>query len=285
MKNQKHKGNTARPLLTPNEKAILTFLQSYILQHQIAPTLEEVRRHFGFASLNSVQRYFQQLQAKGYISLLGGNRKRSIQLLAHNTKNVPSTTPQPPISGTPREDAPQPVESLSLPLLGRVAAGGPIEAILDGEAVEVPASFVRYPTKTFALLVEGDSMIEEGIQNGDVIFVQKQSYAPNGAVVVATVSPDTQDSSTGSLDVATESLEQKRWMGRATVKKFYLHRDIHSSPQGFQPNLLMSENGISSNPRPKVELRPANSSLRSMWFDPGDVHIEGVVVALLRRYM
>src|SRR6202012_2827380 len=149
----------------------------------------------------------------------GGNQKRALQIL-HSSRSLSNLLAVPPALTTlpspshPKERAPlpekspPPVESFSLPLLGRVAAGSPIEAFTDNEFVEVPASLIRNPSKTFALIVQGQSMVEDGILDGDVIFVQKQTYANNGETVVAMVN------------------------AQATVKRFYLHtkEDIHRNP-------------------------------------------------------
>lgn len=93
-------------------------------------------------------------------------------------------------------------------------------------------------------------MIEDGILDGDIIFVQKQSYANNGETVVAMID------------------------NQATVKRFYLHSktkiDIHSNPQ--------------THAHPQVELRPANSEMGSMWYPPQHVDIQGILVGLLRRF-
>jgi repressor LexA len=150
---------------------------------------------------------------------------------------------------------PSQVESLSLPILGRVAAGLPIEAFLHDEHIDVPATMVRNPSKTFALIVQGQSMIEDGILDGDVIFVQKQTYANNGETVVAMVN------------------------NQATVKRFYLHHksngDIHSNPQTHTHPPAKTQ---------QVELRPANSTMQSMWYPPYNVDVQGVVVGLMRRF-
>lgn len=248
-----------RPL-TEKEKEVLEFIEGFIEGRGIAPTFQEIKENFGFASFNSVQRYLKQLQTKNYLHIPGDNQKRAIQVLHHSNsysnllrmnsaKTTYPNTNQPKkeasheshVSSTPR------VEPLSLPLLGRVAAGLPIEAFLNQEFVDVPPSLIRYPAKTFGLVVQGESMIEDGILDGDIIFVQKQSYASNGQTVVATVN------------------------NSATVKKFYLQnkKDIHDDPQ--------------VNPQKMVELRPANSQMKSFWYEPDQVDIEGIVVALLRR--
>lgn len=288
--------------LSPNELKVLQFIEQFIEERQVAPTFQEIKEHFGFASFNSVQRYLKQLQDKNYIHVPGGNQKRAMQLLNSSTtfsnslqerisapagspKNPPfptqSLNPQRPPFGrlmnlaqqgqvhrheaasagkkglSPlTESPPTAAEVLSLPLLGRVAAGSPIEAFLQNESVDVPASMVRNASKTYALVVEGQSMIEDGILDGDLLLVQKQSFANNGETVVAMVN------------------------NQATVKRFYLHRkrdtNIHSNPQ--------SHAHPPSQPDPQVELRPANSTMSSMWHPPSNVDIQGIVVGLMRRF-
>lgn len=254
--------------LSAKEKEVLEFIEGFIQVRGIAPTFQEIKDNFGFASFNSVQRYLKQLQSKNYLHVPGDNQKRAIQLLHPSDSyanllrmtSVRSSTTYPNNQSKEalleRESSPprgEPLslsgkETLSLPLLGRVAAGAPIEAFLHEEFVEAPPSLIRHPAKTFGLVVQGESMIEDGILDGDIIFVEKQSYANNGQTVVANMN------------------------NQATVKKFYLHskHNIHDNPQ--------------SNPHsPMVELRPANSQMKSLWVTPDRVDIQGVVVALLRR--
>lgn len=234
------------PPLTAKEKMILEFLESSLADSGVCPSYQEIRDHFGFASFNSVQNYLKQLTNKGYIAQ-ASNQKRAIQILqtsqavqenvvrlADTTKKVRSTfrsqeTPHEMLLQTPRE------EVLSLPLLGRVAAGLPIEEVEHDEFIDVPPSMVRNSGKTFALKVKGNSMVDDGILDGDVILVQKQGNASNGEIVVASVE------------------------GESTVKRIY-----------------SKEN--------QIELRPANSALKSMWYPPHQVQIQGVVVGLLRRF-
>lgn len=259
--------------LSLKELRVLEFIEQFIEERNVSPTYQEIKEHFGFASFNSVQRYLKQLQDKNYLSQPGGNQKRAIQVL-HSSKALsnlraasqpsvvtPTTHPvtiqsnkRKALSG---ETSPPQIESFSLPLLGRVAAGSPIEAFTDNEFVDVPANLIRNPSKTFALVVQGQSMIEDGILDGDVIFVQKQTYANNGETVVAMVN------------------------NQATVKRFYLHRkgrdgssDIHSNPP---TNTHPSDSQ-------QVELRPANSTMQSMWYPPYHVDIQGIVVGLIRRF-
>lgn len=281
-----------KPLpLTMKELKVLEFIEQFMLDQGVAPSYQEIRENFGFASFNSVQRYLKQLQDKNYIYIPGGNQKRALQVL-HSSKSisnlltdrigdsaaiVPTTQnkfPSQTLKDSRRDEmSPPPAgnplfagETVSLPLLGRVAAGLPIEAFTHNEFMNVPATLVRNPSKTFALVVQGQSMVEDGILDGDVIFVQKQSYANNGETIVAMVN------------------------NQATVKRFYLHRrrnsDVHMNPQSHthppgseQPNRLRTTHEEQS-----VELRPANSTMESMWYSPSTVDIQGIVVGLIRRF-
>jgi repressor LexA len=266
--------------LTLKELRVLEFIEEFLQGHAVAPTFQEIKEHFGFASFNSVQRYLKQLQDKNYLHIPGGNQKRAMQvlhssrslsnLLADRMTDAPALlTTQYPFSVQPKKEAsfekpsrrgvsphdvgplpPRGGEALSLPLLGRVAAGLPIESFTHDEHVEVPSSLIRNPAKTFALVVQGQSMIDDGIRDGDVIFVQKQSYANNGETVVAMVN------------------------NQATVKRFYLH-DVHTNPQSHAHPPAEE---------PQVELRPANSTMESLWYPPYTVDIQGIVVGLIRRF-
>lgn len=259
--------------LSVKELRVLEFIEQFIQEAGIAPTFQEIREHFGFASFNSVQRYLKQLQDKNYVHIPGGNQKRALQVL-HSSRSLSSSlmdripgssvkSTQIPVPTQPmkkeaplKSESPPQAESLSLPLLGRVAAGSPIEAFMNDEHIDVPLSLVRNPSKSYALIVQGQSMIEDGILDGDIILVQKQSYANNGETVVAMVN------------------------NQATVKRFYLHRDgvnkkdVHSNPQTH----------THSQSEQQVELRPANSSMQSMWYPNHNVDIQGVVVGLMRRF-
>lgn len=219
--------------LTAKEKAFLEFIEGFQKSSGLCPSYQEIRDHFGFASFNSVQNYLKQLTRKGYIRS-HANQKRAIQIINSTTT----------VAGPSRTSLLQSKEEvLSLPLLGAVAAGLPIEAHKHDEFVSAPASLVRQPHRTFALVVQGDSMINEGILSGDTVLVQQQNYAANGDIVVAMVNNE------------------------ATLKRFYLQ----PPPRGSHDELM-------------VELRPANEHLQSMWFSPHEVDIQGVLVALLRKF-
>jgi repressor LexA len=235
--------NTPLPL-TEKEKMVLEFIENFISETGVSPSYQEIRGHFGFASFNSVQNYLKQLANKGYIQI-AENQKRSIQIL-FSANSVQRALQTKRVSPEPRRDqvllqARGREEVLSLPLLGKVAAGQPLEAFEHNESVDVPPSMVRNPEKSFALRVSGQSMIDDGIFDGDIILVQKQNFASNGEIVVATVDNE------------------------STVKRFYL------KPKPGERNKA-------------VELRPANPSMSSMWFEPHQVDIRGIVVGLIRKF-
>ncbi len=162
--------------LTEKQQAVYRYLRKYIEARGVSPTYDEIRRHFGFRSFQSVQKHLAQLERKGYIRIPERNRSRMITLVEHGGR------------------------SLVLQMAGLVAAGSPIEAIEQYETVDVPEEMLG-SGEYFALKVRGNSMIDEGIVDGDTIIVQKQQSARNGQTVVAMVE------------------------GEATVKKFFRRKD------------------------------------------------------------
>ncbi len=194
--------------LTENEKKVLEYIESFIGKRGIAPTFMEIKNHFGFASNNSVQRYLKQLQAKEYISVPGGNQKRAIvplrpasalkESLAIVYEQRQTTFAVSTPTRVPAVDGPQ-RELLSLPLMGKVAAGRPLESLTHEEFTEVPPSMVKNPGRSYTLEVSGNSMIEDGIFDGDILIIQEQKNASNGEISVCVVDNE------------------------ATVKRFYLH--------------------------------------------------------------
>lgn len=164
-------------MVTPRQKALLDYLRTYIAAHGYAPTLEEMGRHFRLASLATVHKHLQNLERKKLIRRLP-NQSRALELTG------------------PVADG----RAVSVPLLGRVAAGTPIEPVEDDETVTLPEDLLGRG-ETFALRVRGDSMVGEGILDGDLVVVEARADAPNGATVVALV------------------------RGEATVKKLYRERN------------------------------------------------------------
>ncbi|WDJ99266.1 repressor LexA [Xanthomonas campestris pv. incanae] len=149
--------------LSPKRAAVLAFLQQQA-QAGLAPSLAEIAQAFGFASRNAAQKHVQALAEAGLIELVP-NRKRGIR-----------------VPGGARPDA-----LLALPVLGRVAAGVPIGADigLDRQLWLDRSLFALRPD--YLLQVQGDSMIDDGILEGDLVGVQRSSDARNGQIVVARV--------------------------------------------------------------------------------------------------
>lgn len=183
-KNSAKKPSSPLPPLTEKEKSVLVFIETTQANSGISPSYQEIRDHFGFASFNSVQNYLKQLTQKGYIEILA-NQKRAISIL-HPSVSVQNHVHQ-LRADVALNKATANEEVLTLPLLGKVAAGRPLESFSHDEFIDVPPSMIRNPEKTYALKVSGDSMIEDGIHDGDVILVQKQGSATNGEVVVASI--------------------------------------------------------------------------------------------------
>ncbi len=150
--------------LTKKQKLVLDFIIDYIDEFEVSPTQVEIKEHFGFKSLGSVQDYIRYLKNAGY--------------LQSDSNSVRGLTPTAPNSN--QED------TINIPLHGSVAAGNPIEAIEGNEVIAVPQTMIRSGNH-FALTVSGSSMIEDGILDGDVIVVKQQNQASNGETVVAVV--------------------------------------------------------------------------------------------------
>jgi len=150
--------------LTEKQKAFLGYISRYMEDWGRSPSFEEICSHFGFTSYNTVTTYLKALERKGYIRLpRKKNQKRAIEVIS-------------------------PVETrrLEFPLLGRVAAGRPIEAVEEVDVIEIPPSMLGKGDH-FVLQVKGDSMKEDGILDGDFIVVRKQATAENGQTVVALI--------------------------------------------------------------------------------------------------
>jgi repressor LexA len=147
--------------LTRRQKEILDFIRSYREEHGISPTQREIREKFRLSSFGTVQKHLKRLEEKGALKR-DWNRSRGI---------------------SPAELRPAARE---VPLLGRIAAGRPIEPFPDEETIEVPASLLG-KGEHFVLRVRGDSMVEDGIRDGDYVVVCRRSSAENGQTVVALV--------------------------------------------------------------------------------------------------
>lgn len=145
--------------LTRRQKEVLDYLRSFIDKHDYAPSYREIADHFGYSSVATVAEHIESLKQKGYLEN-EENMARSIQL-------------------TPTWDD----RTFSIPLLGAIAAGLPIEAIRTAETIDIPRDMMA--KNVFALRVRGDSMIDDGILDGDYVIIEQTNHPKNGDIVVA----------------------------------------------------------------------------------------------------
>jgi repressor LexA len=149
--------------LTKRQKEILDFLTDFMEREGYSPSMEEIAAHFQFASLNAVFKHLEALEMRGYLRR-DANRARSIELSSERQGGVQEVA-----------------------LLGSIAAGKPIEAVTVPETLAVPETMLSGRGPHFILKVNGDSMIEDHIQDGDFVIVDSRSTALAGEMVVALV--------------------------------------------------------------------------------------------------
>ncbi|PIR06294.1 MAG: repressor LexA [Candidatus Komeilibacteria bacterium CG11_big_fil_rev_8_21_14_0_20_36_20] len=148
------------PNLTKKQKEILDFITQFIQTNDYAPSYREIADYFGLSSTATVHEHIKALEDKGLITS-GHNMARSLEIIKHRFG-----------------------QSIELPLAGLITAGEPIEAIQDNEMIAVPSTLVK-DENSYVLKVRGESMIEEGILDGDYVIVERNFYPKNGDVVVA----------------------------------------------------------------------------------------------------
>ena len=161
------------PMLTKRQKELVDYLDAYIVKSGYAPTLEEIGQHFGLSSLATIHKHLTNLERKGMIRRKW-NRSRALEVVPQQRRAA----------------------AVELPLVGRVAAGVPIEPVEHNDTIAVPEELIGRG-ETFVLRVKGTSMVQEGILDGDYVVVSARAAADNGDTVVALV------------------------RGEATVKRFY----------------------------------------------------------------
>ncbi|HEV7396758.1 MAG TPA: transcriptional repressor LexA [Pyrinomonadaceae bacterium] len=188
--------------VTPRQRQVYEFIAKHIDMQRLPPTIAEIGNHFKMSSSASVHSILSALEREGLIKRIP-NVSRGIELI-------------------PQESS-RDIEDAEVPLLGWVAAGQPIEAILSHETVSAPREMIGRG-RMFALRVRGDSMIDENIQDNDIILVSSQQTAENGQVVVALIDGT-----------------------NATVKKFYREPDFirlePANPQ-FKPIFIKTPERI-----------------------------------------
>ena len=192
--------------LTKRQKQVLDFIAGFVDDNGYCPSYEEIAGGLGLASLATVHKHISVLEAKNYLKR-GFNQSRSIELTPKYVQEQRRAKPAAPAE---------------IPLLGRIAAGAPVESVEQREVLNF-SDFAGNPG-TFALEVRGNSMIDEQIRDGDFVVVNERQRADNGEMVIAMLN--------GSS---------------ATVKKFYRERDgrirLQPANETMQP-MYVHENDI-----------------------------------------
>ena len=149
-------------MITKNQKEVLDFVKTYRAKHDFAPSLEEIKKKFKLASVSTAHYYIKKLQEAGQLNKKF-NQPRAISTIDKK-------------------------QTIEIPILGAIAAGQPIEAVeIPNETITITKDEVGKEGKHYALRVQGNSMIEEGIFDGDIVVIRKQEVAENGQTVVAII--------------------------------------------------------------------------------------------------
>ena len=153
--------------LTKRQEDTLNFIKEYIVSNGYPPTVREIAKELNVSSPATVQAHLDRLADKGYIRK-GNNKNRTIGLMVDNEFETIEN------------------EVTKVPLLGKITAASPIEAIENpNEYFSLPSFLIPKNKDVFTLTVEGESMIEAGILDGDIVIVEKKNTAHNGEIVVA----------------------------------------------------------------------------------------------------
>ena len=153
--------------LTKRQQEILDFIKTFMVKHGFPPTIREIGEALDISSPATIHAHLKNLEARGVIKR-NDTKNRAIELLVKN------------------EYEPQNELIIDVPLLGKITAGSPIEAIeRPDEFFSLPAYLIPNNKEVFTLLVSGTSMINAGILDGDIVIVERKNTARNGEIVVA----------------------------------------------------------------------------------------------------
>jgi repressor LexA len=173
-------------MLTAKQRDLLIFIHQRLGESGISPSFDEMREALDLKSKSGVHRLISALEERGFIRRLP-NRARALEVI----KMPDTAAPAASATVVPLRPAMPPAanDTIDLPLHGRIAAGTPIEALQGTETFPVPAALLG-PGEHYALEVSGDSMVEEGILDGDFALIRKVDTARDGEIVVALVNEE-----------------------------------------------------------------------------------------------
>jgi repressor LexA len=205
-------------MLTSKQHELLLFINDRLNQSGVSPSFDEMREALDLKSKSGVHRLISALEERGFIGRLP-NRARALEVLKLPESATPAaavTTPAVPAAAN---------DTLEIPLHGRIAAGTPIEALQGTEGFAVPAALLG-PGEHYALEVSGDSMVDEGILDGDFALIRKVDTARDGEIVVALIDNEEatlktyrREGRTVRLDPANARYETQRYdEGRVRIQ-------------------------------------------------------------------
>jgi len=167
-------------MLTAKQRELLLFIDDRLKESGVSPSFDEMREALDLKSKSGVHRLISALEERGFIRRLP-NRARALEVMKlPETRPTATVTPIRPVAAAPAND------TMEIPLHGRIAAGTPIEALQGTESFAVPAALLG-PGEHYALEVSGDSMVDEGILDGDFALIRKADEARDGEIVVALI--------------------------------------------------------------------------------------------------
>ncbi|PIB24826.1 repressor LexA [Amylibacter kogurei] len=179
-------------MLTRKQLDLLEFIHTRLKKDGVPPSFDEMKEALDLRSKSGIHRLITALEERGFIRRLP-HRARAIEIMrlpesmdggGFQPRVIEGNAPTPPAAALPIEA----VHAMNLPVMGRIAAGTPIEAIQQvANNVSVPSDMLRNAGRHYALEVKGDSMIDAGINDGDIVVINEQSDADNGEIVVALV--------------------------------------------------------------------------------------------------
>jgi repressor LexA len=204
--------------LPPRQRDVISFILSLTDQHGYPPTLAELAKAMGLKNRMTVHQHVQALKKKGFVHWEPG-LNRSLRVLYHVQLQNDSQ-----ISGTQAFKGEGKLSAPGIPFVGRIAAGGPIDAVGTDEYLEIDRQYASDPG-CFALKVKGDSMIEDGIFDGDFVIIKPNPSPRNGEVVVALLED-----------------------GSATLKRFFKEKGryrLEPANKNYQPIEVAGDSNLS----------------------------------------
>ncbi|MCW5770912.1 MAG: transcriptional repressor LexA [Rhodospirillaceae bacterium] len=187
-------------MLTRKQHELLVYINDYLARSGVSPSFDEMKNALDLKSKSGIHRLITGLEERGFLRRLP-HRARALEVLrmpetaavgvstrdpARNKKFTPNVIPGDFRKGLAGRMVSAPKRSVELPLYGKIAAGTPIEALRDTNSIEVPPGLLGRG-EHYALEVDGDSMTEAGIMDGDTVIIEKCDSAENGAIIVALV--------------------------------------------------------------------------------------------------